>query len=231
MTLTLYYHPFSSYSWKALIPLYEAETPFTARRIDDSQFAAEWRRRWPIARFPVLVEEESGLTLPEASIIIEYLDRHYPGPQPMLPGDPDLRLEVRLLDRFFDNYLHASVQKIVGDRLRDSGRRDDRASKRRALCWTLATHGSRRAWRIVNGPQATLLRSPTAQRRRHSSMPTGCIRSATPFLVSPPIAPGASLDLPSSGPSTTHDRSAPFSRAAHPTEIEETRHIGLPDRY
>jgi glutathione S-transferase len=124
MTLTLYYHPFSSYSWKALIPLYEAETPFTARRIDDPQFAAEWRRRWPIPRFPVLVEEESGLTLPEASIIIEYLDRHYPGPQPMLPGDPDLRLEVRLLDRFFDNYLHASVQKIVGDRLRDSGRRD-----------------------------------------------------------------------------------------------------------
>jgi glutathione S-transferase len=63
----------------------------------------------PIARFPVLVEEESGLTLPEASIIIEYLDRHYPGPQPMLPSDPDLLLEVRLLDRFFDNYPHASV--------------------------------------------------------------------------------------------------------------------------
>jgi glutathione S-transferase len=44
----------------------------------------------------------------------------------MLPGDPDLRLEVRLLDRFFDNYLHASMQKIVGDRLRDAERRDAR---------------------------------------------------------------------------------------------------------
>jgi glutathione S-transferase len=124
MALTLYYHPFSSYSWKALIPLYEAGTPFTPRRIDDPQAAAEWKQRWPIARFPVLVEEERGLTLPEASIIIEYLDRHYPGPQPMIPPDPDQQLEVRLLDRFFDNYVHASMQKIVADRLRDAARRD-----------------------------------------------------------------------------------------------------------
>jgi glutathione S-transferase len=124
MTLTLYYHPFSSYSWKALIALYEAGTPFTPRSIDDPRAAAEWKRRWPIARFPVLVEEASGLTLPEASIIIEYLDSHYPGPQPTLPSDPDLRLEVRVLDRFFDNYIHASIQKIVGDRLRDADRRD-----------------------------------------------------------------------------------------------------------
>ena len=124
MALTLYYHPFSSYSWKALIPLYEAETPFAPRRLDDPQIAAEWKRRWPIARMPVLVEEASGLTLPEASIIIEYLDTHYPGPRAMLPGDPDLRLEVRLMDRFFDNYLHASLQKIVGDRLRDPERCD-----------------------------------------------------------------------------------------------------------
>src|SRR5262245_10481180 len=98
MALTLYYHPFSSYSWKTLIPLYEAGTPFTARRIDDPQAAAEWKRRWPIARFPALVEEESGLTLPEATIIIEYLDRHYSGPQLMLPSDLDRQLEVRLLD-------------------------------------------------------------------------------------------------------------------------------------
>jgi len=124
MALTLYYHPFSSYSWKALIPLYEAGTPFAARRIDDPQAAAEWKRRWPIGRFPVLVEEESGLTLPEASIIIEYLDRHYPGLRPMIPRDPDRQLEARLLDRFFDNYVHASLQKIVGDRLRDEARRD-----------------------------------------------------------------------------------------------------------
>lgn len=124
MALTLYYHPFSSYSWKALIPLYEAATPFTARTIEDPRAAAEWKRRWPIGRFPVLVEESSGLTLPEASIIVEYLDSHHPAPRPLLPTEADLRLEVRLLDRFFDNYVHAPMQKIVADRIRAADRRD-----------------------------------------------------------------------------------------------------------
>jgi glutathione S-transferase len=124
MALTLYYHPFSSYCWKVLIPLYEAGTPFTPRKIDDPEAAAEWKRLWPIARFPVLVDESSGRTLPEATIIIEYLDSNYPGPRPLFPTDPELRLEVRLLDRFFDNYLHAPMQKIVFDRLRETGRKD-----------------------------------------------------------------------------------------------------------
>jgi glutathione S-transferase len=124
MALTLYYHPFSSYCWKVLIPLYEADTPFTARTLEDPQAEAEWKKRWPIARFPVLVDETNGLAVPEASIIIEYLDSHYPGPQKMLPDDADLRLEVRLLDRFFDNYVQGSLQKIVGDRNRTAERRD-----------------------------------------------------------------------------------------------------------
>lgn len=124
MALTLYYHPFSAYSWKVLIPLYEAGTPFTARTLEDPEAAAEWKRRWPIARFPLLVEEASGLTLPEASIIIEYLDSHHSGPGRLLPADADLRLEVRLLDRFFDNYVLGSLQKIVFDRIRAAEQRD-----------------------------------------------------------------------------------------------------------
>src|ERR1700692_4317111 len=103
MALTLYNPPFSSYGGRVLIPLYEADTPFTARTLEDPEAAAEWKKRWPIARFPVLVDEASGLALPEASIIIEYLDSHYPGPQKLLPADADSRLEVRLLDRVFDN--------------------------------------------------------------------------------------------------------------------------------
>ncbi len=124
MPLTLYYHPFSSYCWKVLIPLYEAGTPFRPRTLEDPQAAAEWKRRWPIARFPVLVEEASALILPEATIIVEYLDSHHPGPQPLLPPDADVRLEVRLIDRFFDNYVHGSLQRIVSDRLRAAERRD-----------------------------------------------------------------------------------------------------------
>jgi len=156
MALTLYYHPFSSYSWKALIPLYEAETPFAPRRLDDPLIAAEWKRRWPIARMPVLVEEASGLILPEASIIIEYLDTRYPGPQPMLPRDPDLQLEARLLDRFFDNYLHASLQKIVGNRLRDHERRDmqgvEEAHAMLDTCYAwLETRMADREWAVGDG--------------------------------------------------------------------------------
>ena len=124
MALALYYHPFSSYCWKVLVPLYEAGTAFTLRRVDDPEAGAEFKRRWPIGRFPVLVEETSGVALPEASIIIEYLDTHHPGARPMLPADPQLRLEVRLLDRFFDNYVHGSLQKITGDRLRAADKRD-----------------------------------------------------------------------------------------------------------
>ena len=35
-----------------------------------------------------------------------------------------MRLEVRLLDRFFDNYVHGSLQKIVADRLRAAEHHD-----------------------------------------------------------------------------------------------------------
>ena len=151
MALALYYHPFSSYSWKALIPLYEAGTPFEARRLDDPAHDADWKRLWPIARFPVLVEVDSGLVLPEASIIVEYRDTHHPGPQPLLPADPDQRLQVRLLDRLFDNYVNGAMQRIVLDRMRDAERRDPRgvegAHTMLDACYAwLDAHMSERVW-------------------------------------------------------------------------------------
>lgn len=124
MALALYFHPFSSYSWKVLIPLYEAGTAIALRRVDDPEAGAEFKRHWPIGRFPLLVDEARGVTLPETTIIIEYLDTYYPGARPLLPADPQLRLEVRLLDRLFDNYVHGSLQRIVGDRLRAADKHD-----------------------------------------------------------------------------------------------------------
>jgi glutathione S-transferase len=155
MALALYYHPFASYCWKVLIPLYEAGTAFIPRRVDDPETSAELKRRWPIAKFPVLVEETSGLTLPEATIIIEYLDSHHPGARPLLPADPQVRLEVRLLDRFFDNYVHSSMQKIVGDRLRTAESRDSfGVSEARAVldtCYTwLDSRMKGREWAAGN---------------------------------------------------------------------------------
>ncbi|RWB51813.1 MAG: glutathione S-transferase family protein [Mesorhizobium sp.] len=126
MSLELYAHPFSSYCQKALIALYENGTPFEFRMLahDNPQIMAEFAELWPIKRFPVLVD--SGRTVMEASIIIEYLGLHYPGPVALLPADARAALEVRGMDRFFDNYISTPQQKVVFDSLRPEAERDKR---------------------------------------------------------------------------------------------------------
>lgn len=126
MALTLYLHPLASFCHKVLIALYENGTPFRAQVVDlgDPSSAAAVLDRWPVGKIPVLADEARGVTLPETSIIIEYLDTHYPGPVRMLPDDPAAALEVRLWDRFFDLYVSAPMQKIVLDRLRPAGEAD-----------------------------------------------------------------------------------------------------------
>lgn len=123
--MILYYHPLSSYCWKVLIPLYENATPFTPRLLGESEAGAEeWMALWPIGRFPVLRDEARGRTVAEASIIIEYLDRHASGSFRAIPGNADAALEVRLMDRLFDNYVMGPMQAIVADRLRPEEARD-----------------------------------------------------------------------------------------------------------
>ncbi|MEE1613940.1 glutathione S-transferase family protein [Microvirga sp. CF3016] len=122
MTLTLYAHPFSSYCQKVLIALYENGTPFEYRTLGDEQSGAELEALWPIKKFPVLVDR--GRTVIEASIIIEHLGLHHPGPVRLVPEDPREALEVRLMDRFFDNYVMTPMQKIVADRIRPEQDRD-----------------------------------------------------------------------------------------------------------
>lgn len=119
---TLYAHPFSSYCQKALVALYENDTPFDYRSLEDPANRSALAQLWPMQRFPVL--RDGGRTLVEATCIIEYLDRHYPGTRRLLPEDPDAALEVRMLDRFFDNYVSTPQQKFVFDRLRPEAERD-----------------------------------------------------------------------------------------------------------
>ena len=78
MSLTLHFHPLSSYCHKALIALYENDTPFERRIINliDPAEAAAFKSLWPCGQFPVLHDE--GRSSPESSIIIEYLDQLYP---------------------------------------------------------------------------------------------------------------------------------------------------------
>jgi glutathione S-transferase len=109
-----------------LIALYENETPFTATVVDlaDPGVAAAHLARWPVGKIPVLHDGRTGRTIPESSIIIEYLQAHHPGRSPMLPDEAERRLEVRLMDRFFDLYVSAPMQKIVLDRIRPEAERD-----------------------------------------------------------------------------------------------------------
>lgn len=119
MSLTLYYHPLSSYCHKALVALYELDTPFDKRLIDLSQPAhrAELQALWPLRKFPVLHDGGSHQTVPEASIIIEYIDLHYPGQARLLPPSAADALVVRQWDRVFDLHVQGPMQEIVNDRL------------------------------------------------------------------------------------------------------------------
>ncbi len=117
MTLALYGHPFSSYTQKVLIALYENSTLFEFRCLgpDTPHHAEEWLRRWPLRKFPLLVDNERSVI--ESSIIIEYLQHRHPGSVCLLPQDPMLALEVRFLDRFFDLHIMTPVQHAVSGAL------------------------------------------------------------------------------------------------------------------
>jgi glutathione S-transferase len=126
MSLTLYFHPFSSFCQKVLIALYENGTAFDRQVIDlgDPASRAELERVWPLAKFPVLRDEARQVTVPETSLIIDYLARHHPGPVELVPADPDAALRVQIWDRFFDNYFQVPMQKAMLDRFRPEGAND-----------------------------------------------------------------------------------------------------------
>lgn len=113
MSLALYGHPFSSYTQKVLVALYENSTPFEFRLIapETSQHVADWLRRWPLAKFPLLVDGERNIV--ETSIIIEYLQLAHPGEVRLLPTEPMAALDVRFLDRVFDLHVMSPVQHAV----------------------------------------------------------------------------------------------------------------------
>ncbi|MCE7029745.1 glutathione S-transferase family protein [Jiella avicenniae] len=124
MTLQLFAHPFSSYCQKALIALYENDIAFEFRMLgpDAPDTFGELKAHWPIGKFPLLLDD--GRPIVEASIIIEHLALHYPGPVRLIPDDPKAALQVRFWDRFFDNYIATPQQKFVIDALSPEGSRD-----------------------------------------------------------------------------------------------------------
>jgi len=144
--LALYGHPFSSYTWKALIALYANGTAFEFREIPEhAEFV---RHAHPAGKFPVLTD--GGVTVVEASAIVEYLAIHHPGEAPLIPVEPSIAASARMLDRVFDNYVMGNMQRVVAAHFADKdnpgsgGMRDTpdaveveagRAGLRRAYAW------------------------------------------------------------------------------------------------
>jgi glutathione S-transferase len=143
MSLKLYSHPLSAYCQKVLIALYENDTPFEPQLVDlmSEQGRADYLKLWPIGKMPVLRDEARNRMIPETSIIIEYLQRFYPGRTAFVPDDTEQALQVRLRDRFFDLYVSDPMQKIVGDKLRPAGQDDptgvDRAKSQLEVAYEL----------------------------------------------------------------------------------------------
>jgi glutathione S-transferase len=137
MALALYFHPLASFCHKVLIALYENQTPFTAHIVNlaDRDARAAFLNLWPVGKIPVLHDDAGDRTIPETTIIIEYVDQHYPGAHALLPSEEGERLEARLWDRFFDLYVQVPMGKVVTDRLRAAGEHDPRgvADARSAL--------------------------------------------------------------------------------------------------
>lgn len=128
MSFELYYHPIASYCWKALIALYEAEIPFEKHTVDlgDPGQRAAFLELTPLGKFPLLRDTESKVCIPESSIVIEYLALHAPRAARLFPSTPDLMLDARAKDRFFDLYVMEPMSKIIDDKLRPEGERDPR---------------------------------------------------------------------------------------------------------
>ena len=120
MSLTLHFHPLASYCHKVLIALYENDTPFEKIVVNLQEEASRkaFLEVWPVGQFPVVKDETRDRLVPESSIIIEYLDDHYPGRTRFIPADPDKAREVRMRDRFFDLHVQVPMQHIMDDRWR-----------------------------------------------------------------------------------------------------------------
>lgn len=151
MALKLYFHPLASFCHKVLIALYEKNIAFEPVIVDfgnPESAAAAFRKVWPMAKMPALVNEETGRTVAETTIVLDYLEQRFPQKPALLPTDPDRALQARFWDRFYDFYVELPMQKIVTDRLRPEGANDTFGVEQ--------AHGQlREAYGVIDGEMAS----------------------------------------------------------------------------
>lgn len=220
--LTLYGHPFSSYTWKALIPLYANKTSFEFRSVDPGEGAengAFVAAAHPAGKFPVLVDGKT--TIVEATSIVEYLAVHHPGPAPLIPADPAQAVTARMLDQVFDNYVMHNMTRVVVAYIKDGANPDPAESKgaRKSCAAPIA------GWKT--GCSATSCRRTSAwspaQPRLRCFTPTGSSRSPTVIRGSRACAPNCSRSLRWRDAWMTRGRSAAIFRPVHRIATERGR--------
>lgn len=187
MSLIFYGHPLSSYCQKVLIALHELGAEFTFQQIDLSSDADRelMAGLTPMGKMPALHDDTAGVALAETSIIIEWLDRHHPGPAPLLPRDPDAALPVRQWDRFFDIHVMNAMQPMVDARLFMAKGAVDVAPSPAANL-TAPTVPPTASLRAATGSRV-ISAWPIAPPPRHCSMRGSCIPS-TPIRTCRPIS-------------------------------------------
>ena len=127
MSLTLHAHPLSSFCWKVLVGLYENDIPFENAMVNlgDPAGREAFRKLSPMGKMPALRDDARDETVNETSVILDYLDAHYPGRVRFVPQNPDFAWRMRFWDRFFDHYIHHPMQRIIADRIRPADANKD----------------------------------------------------------------------------------------------------------
>jgi glutathione S-transferase len=114
--MKLYYAPASSYSQRVLIALYEKQAEFIPIEVNLFDVAARDRYTQinPFAKVPTL-ETNRGNRIFEACYIIEYLDRHLQSQSKLIPNNPELALEIRIIERTIDVYINNGREALFAD--------------------------------------------------------------------------------------------------------------------
>lgn len=127
--MELYYHPLSTYSQKAMIAFHEKGIAFEPKLVNltEPEGRAAYESVYPIGKLPLL-KPTAEHSVPESTIIIEYLDDHFPDTTRLIPAGGDAARQVRFMDRMSDLYLNDPVVTLLfmqyGFRPRDDAAAD-----------------------------------------------------------------------------------------------------------
>ena len=120
-----------------MIPFYHAGVAFQFCEVgQDADNTAFVQSAHPAGKFPVLRDGERMVI--EATAIVEYLAASHPDGGTLIPADPIAAITVRMIDRVFDNYVMANLQRVVSAYLVDAANPDpaELAAGREALLRT-----------------------------------------------------------------------------------------------